>query len=203
MTFRKGCSFAWLEIAPAPRHVHCVWQQCFRHKKMHFSFQAPHHKRRARQTVVTPANIPDVQVPDCRRSVDGWAEETLAESHRNKALGCHDSYLRGIWHLECICTEVSISDGGNWGIHESSKDFAITCHILLFSVSLFSSFLFLFAFSCRKSRVSTNCIKREGVIIVTMSDLPTFQLSQAVSWLCRRNNRINYDSEFMLLWWLF
>lgn len=83
------------------------------------------------------------------------------------------------------------------------KDFAITCHILSFSVSLFSSFLFLFAFSCRKSRVSNNCIKRERVIIVTKSDLPTFQLSQAVSWLCRRNNRINYDSEFMLLWWLF
>lgn len=29
MTFRKGRKFAWLGIAPAPRRVHCVRQQCF------------------------------------------------------------------------------------------------------------------------------------------------------------------------------
>lgn len=198
MTFSKGRRFAWLEIAPTPRRVHCVRQQCFHQKKMRFSFQAPRHKRRANQTVVTSANIPDVRVPDCRRSFDGWAEETLAEPHHNKALGCHDSYLRGIWHLRSIWIEVSISDGANWGVHESSKDFAITCHILSFSVFLFSSFLFLFVVSCRRSTVSTKCIKRERVIIVMKLDLPTFQLSPTVSWLWRANKRINYDSEFML-----
>lgn len=107
-------------------------------KKTRFSFQAPHHKRRARQTVVTSANIPDVRVPDCRRSFDGWAEETLAEPHRNKALGCHDSYLRGIWHLKCICIEVSISDGANWGVHESPKDFAWSPVTFFHFLSLFS-----------------------------------------------------------------
>lgn len=33
MTFRKGCRFAWFEIAPTPMHVHCVRQQCFRQRK--------------------------------------------------------------------------------------------------------------------------------------------------------------------------
>lgn len=124
-----------------------------------FSFQAPHHKHRAHQMVVTSANIPDVRVPNCRRSFDRWVEETLAEPHRNKALGCHGSYLRGIWHLKCICIEVSVTKDENRGLQNSPKDLAITCHILSFSASLFSSFLFLFVFSCRMSRVSTNCIK--------------------------------------------
>lgn len=63
MTFRRRRRFAWFEIAPAPRRVHCVRQRCFHF--VHFSPEAPHHQRCARQTVLTSANIPDVRVPDC------------------------------------------------------------------------------------------------------------------------------------------
>lgn len=152
MTFRRRRRFAWFEIAPAPRRVHCVWQQCFHF--VQFSSEAPHHKRCARQTV-----LPDVRAPDCRRSFDGWAEETLAEPHRNKALGCHDSYLRGIWHLKGIWIGVSPSGAVMWGHHESSKGFGITCHILSFSASLFSSVLFLFASAYKRGIFNSNCTK--------------------------------------------
>lgn len=113
MTFIRRRRFAWFEIAPAPRRVHCVRQRCFHF--VHFSPEAPHHQRCARQTVLTSANIPDVRVPDCPRSFDGGAEDPLAEPHRNKALGRHDSYLRGIWHLKGIWIEVSTSESVNWG----------------------------------------------------------------------------------------
>lgn len=83
MIFRRRRRFAWFEIAPAPRRVHCVRQRCFH--LVHFSPEAPHHRRCARQTVLTSANIPDVRVPGCPRSFDGWAEDPLAEPHRNKA----------------------------------------------------------------------------------------------------------------------
>lgn len=171
---------------------------------MRFSFRAPHHKRRALQTVVTSeANIPDVRVPDCRRSLDGWAEETprwatpqqgvgsprqlpardlAPEMHLHRREHLRWWKLRGSWILQRLCHHLS--------------------HSFIFCLS----FLFLPLPRClflQEEQSCTNCIRRERVIIVTKSDLPTFHFSQKVSWLCRANNRRNYDSEFMLLWWLF